>query len=56
MLEYERRSHSATKGLLTKERNRTLAGLCPCCDKHYVSLAKHIKTQHPEFNPEPPPS
>lgn len=28
---------------------RATAGACPCCDRTFVQLARHIKTKHPEF-------
>lgn len=50
-LEREQRSHAATKGQLTKERKRTAAGMCPCCQRSFVQLARHMKNQHPDFAP-----
>jgi hypothetical protein len=48
-LRSERASHAATKGKLTRERKRTTAGVCPCCDRSFVQLARHMKTKHPDF-------
>jgi hypothetical protein len=27
---------------------RTAAGVCPCCSRSFVQLARHMKSQHPE--------
>lgn len=52
--EAERRSHAATKGQLTKERNRTANGVCPCCQRSFVQLSRHMRTKHPDFVQEQP--
>jgi DNA repair exonuclease SbcCD ATPase subunit len=45
----ERRSHAATKGQLTKTKKRISGGTCPCCNRSFVNLARHMKGQHPEY-------
>lgn len=45
----EARRHAATKGQVTKLKNRAKAGVCPCCDRSFVQLARHIATKHPDF-------
>ena len=50
--EQEKRSHSATKGKLTKFKNRVHAGVCPCCNRTFQNLQAHMKTQHPDFKKE----
>lgn len=47
-LEEEKRSHSATKGKATKAAKRTAAGVCPCCNRSFGNLARHMKCKHPE--------
>lgn len=41
---------------LVAERNkakraakRISAGVCPCCTRNFVNMARHMKTKHPEF-------
>ena len=36
---------------LDKKRieKRAKAALCPCCNRSFVSLARHIQSQHPEL-------
>lgn len=47
--ERERRSHAATKGKLTKTRKRVSKGICPCCNRSFVNLARHMTNKHPEY-------
>ena len=30
-------------------RRRHAAGVCPCCHRTFVAMARHIKTKHPEY-------
>jgi hypothetical protein len=47
-IDQERASHAATKGQLTKVRKRAANGVCPCCNRSFVNVARHVKTQHPD--------
>lgn len=47
-LDAEQRAHAATKGQLTKTRKRVGKGVCPCCNRHFVNVERHMATQHPE--------
>lgn len=44
----ERRT-SAARGQITKLKNATAGGLCPCCGMSFVQLRSHMKSKHPEF-------
>ena len=44
--DYEAR---AAKGQLTKAKNRIAAGVCPCCNRTFQNLAKHMAGQHPDY-------
>lgn len=48
-LERERRAHRATKGKLTKTKNRVAAGVCPCCNRTFQNLGRHMQGQHPDY-------
>lgn len=48
-LQSEERSHSATKGHLTRTKKRVSGGVCPCCNRSFVALARHMKTKHPNY-------
>ena len=43
------RSRSAIKGQLTKVKNRVAKGVCPCCNRHFENLHRHMETKHPEY-------
>lgn len=45
----ERKAHSATKGKLTKTRNRVGNGVCPCCNRTFANLGRHMSGQHPDY-------
>jgi hypothetical protein len=44
------RSLSATKGVLTRTKNRVAKGICPCCNRSFQDLRRHMESQHPDFN------
>jgi hypothetical protein len=46
LLAAEERSHSATKGQMTKLRKRVEAGVCPRCKRTFQNLARHMETKH----------
>lgn len=42
----------AMKGQVTKIRNRVGKGVCPCCNRTFTNLQRHMTNQHPEWAPE----
>ncbi len=40
---------SATKGVVTRMKNRVSRGVCPCCKRHFVNLERHMDTKHPSY-------
>jgi hypothetical protein len=34
---------------LRKIERKVSGGVCPCCNRTFVALARHMKTKHPEF-------
>lgn len=55
-LKAERARHATTlarlneaKSALTKSKKRASAGVCPCCDRTFQQLARHMKCKHPEY-------
>lgn len=46
------RQNSAKKGQITKIKNRVANGVCPCCNRSFVNLHRHMKNQHPDFQKE----
>jgi DNA repair exonuclease SbcCD ATPase subunit len=39
------------KGVATKARKRAAAAVCPCCNRSFVQLRRHMETQHPDYDP-----
>lgn len=48
----ERRVRAA-RGQITKLKNRASKGVCPCCNRHFTNLERHMHSQHPGFTSEP---
>jgi hypothetical protein len=34
-------------------RTRAAAGVCPCCQRTFQQLARHMQAKHPDYPPEP---
>lgn len=49
MCQEAERSAAAQKGQATRIRNRVKNGVCPCCNRSFVNLHKHMETEHPDF-------
>lgn len=47
------RQTAAARGQITKLKKRAAAGLCPCCNRPFENLARHMATKHPSFVSEP---
>jgi hypothetical protein len=43
------RTITSLKGQITKTRNRISKGICPCCNRSFVQLGRHMKTKHPDY-------
>lgn len=44
--EFRRR---AQVGVTTRLKNRIAKGVCPCCNRTFADLARHMKTKHPKY-------
>jgi hypothetical protein len=42
-------SRRAYKGQATRLRKRAAGGVCPCCNRTFKELGRHMKDQHPDF-------
>lgn len=51
-IDVEIRRASAYKGHVTKLKNRINAGICPCCNRHFMNLQRHMEGRHPNFKKE----
>jgi hypothetical protein len=49
--EHERRRANGYKGHATRITKRAKAGVCPCCNRSFQQLARHMATKHPTFTP-----
>jgi hypothetical protein len=49
LLAAEERSHSATRGHLTRTKKRVAHGVCPCCNRTFQQLSRHMASRHPEY-------
>lgn len=49
--EAERQRANGFKGQMRKTMKRVGAGTCPCCNRNFTALARHMATQHPEHVP-----
>lgn len=49
--ERERRQTAAYKGQVTRLKKRANAGLCPCCNRHFDNLQRHMATKHSDMDP-----
>lgn len=48
-LQTAQRSLVATKGVVTRIKNRLMNGTCPCCNRSFDDLRQHIANKHPNF-------
>jgi hypothetical protein len=48
-IEAERKRTIAAKAEKTKLENRIKNGVCPCCQRSFINMRRHIATKHPEF-------
>jgi hypothetical protein len=36
---------------LVRDRHRFANGVCPCCNRSFTALTRHMATQHPDYDP-----
>lgn len=46
------RQRSAARGQITRIKNRVGHGVCPCCNRTFENLARHMNSKHPTFTAE----
>ena len=47
----EQDAHQQTKRDLANVRKRAAAAVCPCCNRSFVQLRRHLATKHPDYKP-----
>ena len=40
----------ATKGIVTRIKNRVGKGVCPCCNRTFKDMGRHMQGQHPTWS------
>lgn len=50
--EAAQRQTIATRGVVTRMKNRASNGVCLCCNRSFANLQKHMATKHPKFRKE----
>ena len=48
-LEATERSLRGHKAAKTRIKNRIAAGVCPCCNRSFQNVARHMSGQHPDY-------
>jgi len=46
--DHQRSVANGYKGAATKMKKRIGKGVCPCCNRHFTNVERHMATQHPE--------
>lgn len=46
-----RASAAAYKGHATRVKKRIANGVCPCCNRSFKDVLRHMRSQHPGFDP-----
>lgn len=47
--ERAQRRLTAQRGVTTRIKNRIGKGICPCCNRTFKNLQRHMRNQHPHF-------
>lgn len=50
------RSASALRGVVTRTKKRVGNGVCPCCNRTFESLARHMASKHPDYRDDDAPA
>lgn len=48
--DHERSRANGYKGQLVKTKKRIGNGVCPCCNRHFKDVERHMKSKHPELS------
>ena len=39
----------AANRAIARQKKRAAAGTCPCCNRTFTNMGRHMKTKHPDF-------
>lgn len=45
----ERNAHQSTQRKLRRTMKRVSNGICPCCNRQFVNLRRHMEGKHPDY-------
>lgn len=45
----EKRKAAAARGVATRIKNRVGNGVCPCCNRSFANLKRHMESKHSDF-------
>lgn len=48
-LEETRKERTVLKGQLTRTKKRISNGVCPCCNRTFADLYRHMENKHPDY-------
>ena len=48
--EHTERRRRAEKAAKTRIKNRIANGVCPCCNRTFKNLHRHMESQHPDYS------
>jgi hypothetical protein len=51
--EHLERSRASIRGHLNRTKRRVAAGVCPCCNRTFQDLSRHMENKHPDYGKEP---
>ena len=43
------RSNAALRGVVTRTKRRIGNGVCPCCNRHFANVERHMSAKHPDY-------
>jgi len=43
------KQRAAFKGVVTRTKNRISKGVCPCCNRLFKNMQRHMETKHPDY-------
>lgn len=49
-----RKAEAIVRGKLKAQSERVKNGVCPCCNRTFQNLQRHMQTRHPDFTSEQP--
>lgn len=49
----EQNSNRTLRGHITRTKKRIQHGVCPCCNRTFQNLARHMKSKHVNYIPDP---